>query len=262
MRYRLYIDEVGNQDLESADNPNERFLCLTGIIMNLDYVGEMVNSSLLSFKREFFQIDPDEKIILHRKEIINCKTPFHKLRDHSIRESFDKKLLNLIGSLEFTIVSVVIDKLEHRERYQVWKYEPYHYCLAMLIERYFYFLKTNNAVGDVMAESRGGKEDMKLKDSFHKLYSEGTEFLKASKIQECLTSGQLKVKPKSADIAGLQIADLVAYPCREKILEENKLLVKMGIAPFSQKILVIIEKKFYKHPKTGIIQGCGRKLLP
>jgi hypothetical protein len=44
--------------------------------------------------------------------------------------------------------------------YQVWRYDPYYYCLALLLERFTFFLEQRNAVGDVLAESRGGKEDM------------------------------------------------------------------------------------------------------
>jgi hypothetical protein len=29
--YRIYIDEVGNHDLTHADDPNQRFLSLTGV---------------------------------------------------------------------------------------------------------------------------------------------------------------------------------------------------------------------------------------
>jgi hypothetical protein len=31
-KHRIYIDEVGNPDLESSDDPNHRFLSLTGVI--------------------------------------------------------------------------------------------------------------------------------------------------------------------------------------------------------------------------------------
>lgn len=37
-KYRIYIDEVGNPDVESSDNPNHRFLSLTGVIIDLEYV--------------------------------------------------------------------------------------------------------------------------------------------------------------------------------------------------------------------------------
>jgi hypothetical protein len=29
MKYRIYIDEVGNPDLDSSENPNHQFLSLT-----------------------------------------------------------------------------------------------------------------------------------------------------------------------------------------------------------------------------------------
>ena len=31
-KYRMYIDEVGNPNLGSSDNPNHRFLSLTGVL--------------------------------------------------------------------------------------------------------------------------------------------------------------------------------------------------------------------------------------
>ena len=31
-KYRMYVDEVGNSDLGSSDNPNHRFISLTGVV--------------------------------------------------------------------------------------------------------------------------------------------------------------------------------------------------------------------------------------
>ena len=42
----------------------------------------------------------------------------------------------------------------------------YHYCLALLLERFTFFLEQKQVRGDVMAESRGGKEDKRLKLHF------------------------------------------------------------------------------------------------
>ena len=42
MKYRMYIDEVGNSDLGASDNPNHRYLSLTGVIFDLIYVQEVV----------------------------------------------------------------------------------------------------------------------------------------------------------------------------------------------------------------------------
>lgn len=41
-KYRLYVDEVGNADLKSSDNPNHRFLSLTGVILELNHVSQTV----------------------------------------------------------------------------------------------------------------------------------------------------------------------------------------------------------------------------
>jgi hypothetical protein len=70
--------------------------------------------------------------------------------------------------------TVVIDKLKHSQRYQVWRFDPYHYCLAILVERYVLWLRAQKSVGDVMAESRGGKEDRRLKDSFNRVFTGGS----------------------------------------------------------------------------------------
>jgi len=36
MKYTMYIDEVGNSDLASSENPLHRFLSLTGVIVDED----------------------------------------------------------------------------------------------------------------------------------------------------------------------------------------------------------------------------------
>ena len=96
MKYRIYIDEVGNPDLASSENPNHRFLSITGVIFELDYVKEVLFPRLETLKHKFFEAHPDEPIILHRKEILNAKPPFEILHDQKIRIKFDKEILSLL----------------------------------------------------------------------------------------------------------------------------------------------------------------------
>jgi hypothetical protein len=42
LKYRLYIDEVGNSDLGASLNPNHRYLSLTGVILELENVASMI----------------------------------------------------------------------------------------------------------------------------------------------------------------------------------------------------------------------------
>ncbi|MHB8095491.1 MAG: DUF3800 domain-containing protein [Candidatus Aminicenantales bacterium] len=221
MNYRIYIDEVGNSDLESSDNPNHRYLSLTGIIMGLDYVAEIVQPDIEGLKSRFFHPHPDDPLVFHRKDMLNAKPPFMSLKDRRVRCEFNEELLRLLSTWIYVVITVCLDKKRHKETYHTWRFDPYHYCLALLLERYVLFLKRNDSYGDALAESRGGKEDRRLKDSFERLYNTGTDFIEAALFLERLTSCQLKVKPKANNIAGLQIADMIAHPSRNEILEEN-----------------------------------------
>jgi hypothetical protein len=243
MKYRIYIDEVGNPDLASSDNPNHRFLSLTGIILELGYVEKVVFPQMENLKREFFDSHPDDPVIFHRKELVNAIHPFEKLKDNTTRERFDLKLLSLIQKWEYTVITVCLDKKTHKETYTTWRYDPYHYCLAVLLERFFFFLDRLSACGDVIAESRGGKEDRRLKDSFARLWEKGTDFVAPEHFQRVFTSKQLKVKPKANNISGLQLADLLAHPSRNEILKE-KGFMNREFGRFSAKVVEILQRKY------------------
>ena len=94
-----------------------------------------------------------------------------------------------------------------------------------------------------MAESRGGKEDKRLKDSFRRLWQNGTEYIPPAQFQQSLTSRELKVKPKTANVSGLQLADLFAHPSRTEILFENQLSDRPP-AHFAGWIIDILSEKY------------------
>jgi hypothetical protein len=224
----MYIDEVGNPDLGSSDNPNHRFLSLTGVIIDLDFVSNTLHPEIEVLKVRYFGSHPDEPVILHRKELVNCKSPFRALKDPEFRAAFDKELLTLLANWEYTVITVCLDKKRHRDTYTTWRYDPYHYCLAVLLERFNFWLNRRQDRGDVMAESRGGKEDRRLKDSFHRLWKQGTEYVDPEQFQRSFTSRQLKVKPKTANISGLQLADLIAHPSRLSISYRKNMTSREG----------------------------------
>jgi hypothetical protein len=194
-------------------------------------------------KAEFFGSHPDDPVIFHRKEMVNAKYPFEALADQSIKLEFDTRLLSLLRSWEFTLITVCLDKKAHKETYATWRYDPYHYCLAVLLERFVFFLRRRRSLGDVMAESRGGKEDIRLKKSFERLFEQGTSFVEERQFREALTSRQLKVRPKANNVAGLQLADLVAHPSRNEILRDHGLLEK-DVAPFAARVIDILQAKY------------------
>ena len=108
--YRIYVDEVGNHDLTHADDPNQRYLSLTGVILESSYTLNVLKPEMDEIKRRFFQRDPDEPVIFHRKEMVNKRPPFDTLRDSDTEQEFNTVLLSALTRWDYNIVTVVIDK--------------------------------------------------------------------------------------------------------------------------------------------------------
>ncbi len=260
--YRIYIDEVGNHDMSHADDPNQRFLSLTGVMVESGHIAQVLQPEMDQIKRRFFQQDPDEPIIFHRKEMVNKRPPFQPLRDPVIEARFNNSLLLALARWDYRVITVVIDKQAHRDQYQVWRFHPYHYCLKVMLERFVLFLHYGNHRGDVMIESRGGKEDHKLKDSYTRLYERGTDHIPQDRWQARLTANEIKIKPKSANISGLQLADLIAHPSRREVLQDNRLIVDNRDIFGDQICAILRQSKYLRDKRTGRIEGYGKKLLP
>lgn len=257
-KYRMYVDEVGNSDLKSASDPNHRFLSLTGIMIRLTHVRSHVHPQVERLKQEFFNAHPDEPLVLHRKELMYGHPPFDALRDGATRERFDAVLLSLLRDWQYFVVSVVVDKKEHLDTYGEWAQDPYHYALEVLMERFVFFLDGMGAVGDILAESRGGRDDMRLKQEYTRIFEGGSDYLPAERFAARLTSRQLKVKPKVANIAGLQLADLIAHPSRMEILLESGKIEGGRDNPFAREVIKILAGKYYRRG----FRVYGKKILP
>lgn len=155
MKHRLYIDEVGNSDMGASQDPNHRYLSLTGVILELGYVNAVLHPRLEAMKKRFFGSHADEPVVLHRKELIRKKPPFEALRDPAVDRDFASELMRFLEEADYVVITTVIDKLEHQQKYAAWRYDPYHYCLHVILERYVMWMRRRGFKGDVMAESRG-----------------------------------------------------------------------------------------------------------
>jgi hypothetical protein len=162
---------------------------------------------------------------------------------------------------KYRIFTVVIDKKEHREKYAVWQFQPYHYCMTVMLERYVRWLDRINAMGDVLAESRGKKENKQLSKAYRRIYERGTDHVPDRLFKARLTSTEIKLKSKTENVAGLQLADLIASPsCRELICRQSK---QQMTAEFGQKVVEILyRKKYLGSIYDGHVAGWGTKWLP
>ena len=259
-RYRLYIDESGDHVFEAPELPSHRYLCILGCwFRNPEY--EEFHDRLVEFKRDHMPHHPDEPPILHREDIINRRGAFTHLQSLTKARAFDEALLRLLDGAQYTVVGVVIDKLGLREKYGDAAAHPYHLGLGFMLQRYCGYLNHVNRVGDVLAQSRGGHEDRLLMDSYSHVYGWGVWMTRAATFQQALTSRELKVKKKNANIAGLQLADLLAHPVRQSILRDEGHLTE-GVAPFDAQLMPVVERKFNRHLYDGRVAGYGKVFFP
>ncbi len=258
-RYRLYVDESGDHTYKKLDTVGHRYLALLGVwFRQSDYYLEFARA-LDEFKNKLFGERPDDPVILHRSDIINRHGAFGVLREDNKRQAFDDGLVNLIDQAQFKMVCVLLDKQSHQQQY-VDPFHPYHYCLAAMLERYVGWLVYKNIVGDVMAESRGGEEDLQLKQAYRRVYESGTQHFSHEKFQLGLTSKDIKIRPKRVNIAGLQLADVLAYPVRQAVLLRRGLIEDPGDV-FGKKVYEVARQKFNCKEGTGEVEGYGYKCL-
>jgi Protein of unknown function (DUF3800) len=260
-QYRLYCDESGDHTFQKSNIDNHRYLGLLGVWFEQQTCYREFYERLEAFKQNIFgRRDPDDdSICLHRKDIIERKGVFGRLCNAELNRRFQDGLLELIAGGRYRMTGVVLDKNTHETKTYRELFHPYHYCLATLLERYAGWLEWVGDRGDVMAESRAKSEDRLLSKAFEDVYSGGTRVHNADRFQKVLTSKKLKFKGKEHNIAGLQLADLLAYPFRrEMILEHRDEPIPKD---FSAELLDAARRKMNRHIYRGTVSGYGKVWL-
>ena len=116
------------------------------------------------------------------------------------------------------------------------------------MERFIFELKRENENGIIIAECRNSVLDNELDLAFLNLKIQGTRYIQAVEVKQRIQS--LTTRRKEDNIAGLQIADLVASPIGRYVLGK-------GLKPDFE----IIKQKVRKSNK-GIMEGYGLVVLP
>jgi hypothetical protein len=161
-----------------------------------------------------------DHVILVRTRIVGRKGPFGVLKDEAKNQAWECDLLEFLSEARMTLFVIVIDKLSHLVTYGDRAFHPYIYCLEVLLERLRGCLNRSGGAADVLAEARGKVEDGQLKAAYQEIRTRGTDFISGEDFEKVLTSRDLKLDKKEADVAGLQIADLLASPSKLDVLRE------------------------------------------
>lgn len=241
----MFLDESGDHSLDVID-PQYPVFVLAGVIMDEQYARTVAEQKLATFKQELFG---RTDIILHTADITRNQNGFERMKEPEFRQRFYEKLNALMRELQYEVVACVIKKDEHFERYGLWAVDPYMLSLHVLVERFCFDIGFGGSPGRMVAEKRNPTLDHQLELAFLNLKVSGTRFLQATQIERRIEG--LVTRGKEQNLAGLQIADLVASPIGRYVIGKK-----------TREDFRIVESKFRRNWRSGGHQGFGLVVLP
>ena len=216
-RFIAFFDECGDHSLDKIDVDFPLFVLSTVLIERADYINIVV-PELTKLKLRFW---PHEGVNLHSRDIRKQHGDFSFMRVPQHRKAMLDALSETIGALPFTLFITAIRKTKHKERYGANATNPYDLALTYTFERVLHFLE---GVGEtslpVTAEARGKIEDNELAAAFLRIVTEGTRFHSVEQLRTL--NCPLSFRRKSDNIAGMQVADLCAYPAARQVLKPDQ----------------------------------------
>lgn len=258
--YRLYFDEVGNDGLKNLEKEQNQFLSLTGIAMRVNCARDVLEPALNKIKADIFNHDPDFPVIMHRKEIMGGKGLFRPIReDSAMRALYNAEILKILEECDYSVITVLIDKAWMMRQDHWLEKHPYHYLTKVMVEKYAQFLERKQSIGDIMPESRQGK-DLLLQKAYDRVLQEGTDYVSADRLASVLRGKKLKFRKKDANSAGLQLCDMIAYPSHKHTRYEMGHEIELG--PFASIIRGILVDHKYDRSYRGIVREYGYKGMP
>lgn len=260
--YRLYTDEVGHASFKNCELADRRFLSLTGVACRLEDVRTTVSPELTRIKEAHFDAHPDDEppLVLHRKDLLDRRGPFNRLLDPERGRAFDAAIYDALERWPYTVFTAVLDKHAFQEQRPASRPEAYAHVLGALVACYARWLGDRQSRGDVLVESRGGKEDMALKRAFHLLVTSGGPDTPADEIRPAMNSDQLKVSRKQANVPGLQLADLLAHPSAGAVQAGHGFGTRP--ADFGGRVVDLLDLHKYARLTDGKVENVGCLWLP
>lgn len=199
----VYVDESGDHSLASIDREFPVFV-LALCVFHKRHYAEKIIPAVEKLKFNYFGHD---SVVLHEHEIRKQKGAFAFLSHLPTRNEFMTHLSAIMDASNFILISCVVDK-SRLSRSVGTDSNPYHIALALCLEALREFLaeKGQDQVRThVVVECRGKKEDAELELEFRR-------------VCDGANSGNRQLPfdivfaDKKTNLAGLQLADLVARP--------------------------------------------------
>lgn len=214
----MYIDETGDHSLSKIQKSYPIFV-LCGVICDEQYHDGELTHKLNGLKRKHFDTD---QIILHSKEMTHPQGSSHpgyvKFMDVDFRRRFYADFEKMLTELDIVIVACVILKNKHFAKYGLEAKDPYLLSFDNLLNRLVFELDDTQK-GRVVAESRNSVLDNQLEIAYLSARVEGTSKVRPAEMKQKI-EGAITFSKKVENVAGIQIADMVATPIARHFLEK------------------------------------------
>jgi hypothetical protein len=217
LRRLVYLDEAGDLNLTRTDEAFPIF-ALTMLVVDEHAYAQAVVPAVTALKLKYLGHDG---VILHSRDIRKAQAEFGFLTDGATRDRFLADLTELMRSLDYTWITTVIRKQEHRDRYGPNAANPYDLALTFCLERLLPLLESEGQKEvTLVAEARGKREDAELELVFLRTISEGTAYVARERFQAIRL--RLVFARKCLNVVGNQLADLVCYPVARHVLDPKR----------------------------------------
>lgn len=214
----LFIDETGDHGLLHID-PNNPVFLLCGILIDSEEY-QRWREKLNVIKTKYWG---DKTVHFHSRDIRKCQKEFQILLDLKLKAEFYNDINEAIKSTDFTVICAGIKKQEFIHSYGKLINDVYEVCLSFILERTIFkcdeYGSIDHKISSVV-ECRGKKEDRRLTEYFNKILSVGTGYV--SKDRFARYNMNLNFRDKKANVNGIQLADLIAYPIGTFIKDKDR----------------------------------------
>lgn len=250
INYVMFVDESGTSDLTNIlkcisqrkeIDISEKIFTITGCIFtqkNYKEAKEKINELKNKYWKDgkYTFKGKTKKVCFHSREI---RKRINAFDENLINyDEFIKDLSTLMDSLNYTIISINIDKEKYLRK--GYTFNTYNTAMCFLIQRYIYVMP-NHSKGLIMLEARGKKEDkMLLTELKHIIFDTGIKSILSTELQQKIAGIYFNPKwNKEYDdtFTGIEVADLSSYPIHKYVRNNVK-----------DKAFELISNKFDKYP--------------
>ena len=102
----MFLDESGDHNLSVID-PQYPLFVLGGVIMDAEYVRDVLTPRVQAFKRMLFG---NERLVLHTADITRNRNGFERLKDTGFRTEFYRQLNSLMAELDYRVRGIRVGR--------------------------------------------------------------------------------------------------------------------------------------------------------